>query len=441
MLAAAAVAWRTVATLRSLDDAALESQARLVARQLTTGPGGHPVLHLPEPLATAFSTSDGQSLYIVYDSDDAAAAASDPRAVDLVRPFLPVRPRTGYFRVPSSVMYPQGLLGTVRAVGTWRVVVAQGQEQNEVLVESLLRDFLLSALWLLLPIGSATVLIGVLTIRHGLRPLREASVAAGRVGPSSTDVRLPTAGLPAELTPLVGAMNLALARLERALTAQRRFVGSAAHALRTPLAVLAARIDALPAGAETDALRADVDRTTRLVGQMLTMARLEELPLDLSKPVNLHQVAVEAISNLAPLAIRRHVDLVLTEPPILPPVTGNHAAIVLALTNLLDNALAYAPPRSVVEVEVAASATLRVLDRGPGIPEPERRAIFERFQRGSGARPGGSGLGPTIVAEIATAHGGRAWVEPRDGGGAAFVLQFPGPLDRALSPSAATARR
>lgn len=424
MLAAAAVAWRTVATVRSLDDAALQSQARLVAGQLSAGSDGRPVLSQPEPLAAVFSASDGQSLFIVFDGQDVPIAMTDSRAVALVRPFLPSRPQAGYFRVPPSATYPDGLLGIVRPVGAWRVVVAQAQEQNEALVESLLRDFLLSALWLLLPIGGATVLIGVLTIRHGLRPLREASVAAGRVGPSHPGVRLPGTGLPEELMPLVGAVNQALARLEQALAAQRRFVGAAAHALRTPLAVLTARIDALPESAEAEALRADADRTTRLVGQMLTMARLEELPLDLSARVNLHRVAVEAISDLAPLAIGRRVELMLTEPPALLAVTGNHAVIVLALTNLLDNALTYAPPDSTVEVELAAPATIRVLDRGPGVMEAERSAIFGRFHRGQRAHPGGSGLGLAIVAEIAAAHGGAVRAEPREGGGAVFVLQL-----------------
>lgn len=423
VLAGGAVAWRTVATVRSLDDAALQSQARLVAGQLSPGPDGRPVLHMPGSLAAAFDTSDGQSLFIVYDASDAPAAASDPRADALVHPFLP--PRPGFFRVPRSATYPDGLLGVVvPAYGRWHVVVAQAQEQIEAMVDSLLREFLASALWLLLPIGAATVLIGVLTIRSGLRPLREVSAAAAQVGSHRPGLRLPAARLPGELLPLVGAMNDALARLERALDAQRRFMAAAAHALRTPLAVLTARIDALPDGADGAALRADVDRTTRLIGQLLTMARLEELPLDLTEPVDLHVVAVAAISDLAPLAIRRGVELALTEPPALPPITGNAAAIALALGNLLDNALAHAPAGTTVEVELAAPATLRVLDRGPGVAEADHVVIFARFRRGTHATPGGSGLGLAIVAEIAAAHGGRAWVEPRDGGGAAFVLRL-----------------
>jgi signal transduction histidine kinase len=424
-LAGASVAWRTVATIRSLDDAALQSQARLVAGQLSAGPDGRPILHLPGQLAEAFSGSDGQSLFIVYDRQDKPAAFSDPRAIDAVRPFLPPRPQTGFFRVPPG-SYTDGLLGVVIAAGEWRVVVAQAQEQNEALVESLVREYLATALWLLLPIGAATVLIGVLTIRTGLRPLREASAAAARVGSDRPGVRLPVAKLPGEVLPLVRATNAALDRLERSLDTQRRFFAAAAHALRTPLAVLTARTDALPEGNEAAALRADADRLSRLVGQLLTMARLDDLPLDLTGRVDLRQAALDAISDLAPLAIGRRVGLTLDAAPSPAIIAGNHAAIVLALTNLLDNALTYAPPGSAVDVEIDAPATVRVLDRGPGVPEAERMAVFERFRRAPGAHSGGSGLGLAIVAEIAASHGGRAWVEARPGGGATFVLDLAG---------------
>ena len=90
--------------------------------------------------------------------------------------------------------------------------------------------------------------------------------------------------MPGEVTPLVAAVNQALARLEAALGAQRRFVGDAAHTLRTPLAVLTARLDALPEGPETAALRRDADRMTRLIEQMLQMARLDGTPLDVTQP-------------------------------------------------------------------------------------------------------------------------------------------------------------
>jgi len=427
-LAAAAVAWRTIATIRSIDDAALQSQAQLVASQLAAGPDGRPTLQLPGTLAARFRESDDGSFFLVYGRSDHALIAWDANAAAAVGPFVPPPPATGLFRVPPSVDYPEGMLGAVIDAGPWRVVVAQTHEQSQALLDSVLHEFLFSTLWLLLPIGAMTVLIGVVTIVQGLRPLREASEAAACVGPDRPGVRLPEAGMPAEVQPLVAAVNEALARLEQAIDAQRRFFAEAAHALRTPLAVLTARIDELPTAPETAALRGDVNRVTRLVGQMLAMARLEDLPLDLTGTVDLHRVAVEVISDLAPLAIRRQVELMLTERERPPPIRGNAAAVALALTNLLDNALAYAPAGTAVEVELAAPATIRVSDRGPGVPAAERQAIFARYHRARGARPAGAGLGLAIVAEIASAHGGSVWVEERAGGGAEFTLDLGGML-------------
>ena len=424
LLAAGGVAWRTLATIHSLDDAALQSQAGLVADQIASDAGGRPVLRLPAELAMAFEQSDGESLFLVCDAANAPLFGSSAPAAAALAPFLPRPPATGFFRAPPSASYPNGLLGVLIARGPWRVAVAQAHEQQEALVESLLREFLLSALWLLVPIGAATVAIGVRTLRHGLRPLREASAAARRIGPAAPGVRLPAAALPLELAPLVGAVNMALERLERALDAQRRFAGEAAHALRTPLAVLTARIDALPAGAEHDALHGDADRLARLVAQMLAMSRLDGLPLDVSMPVDLRAVAAEAIAALAPLAVRRGVELELTGAESLTDVHGNAAALEMALANLIDNAIAHSPPGATVSVSLAAPADIRVGDRGPGVPAAERAAVFDRFHS---RRAGGAGLGLAIVAGVAAAHGGSAWVEPRDGGGAVFVLRL-GPI-------------
>jgi signal transduction histidine kinase len=434
VLTAGTVAWRTVSAIRSLDDVALQSQARLVAGGLVVAGDGGPVLHLPPALAAAFAGSDNGNLYLVFDRFGHAALASEVGAAALLAPYLPAGRQDGLFRVPPSEDFPAGLLAASLTVhlpgaappGRWRVVVAQAGEQQEVLLASLLREFLASALWVLLPLGALIVGVGVLTTRHGLRPLREASAAALAIGPHQPGGRLPERGLPGELVPLVGAMNGALARLERAIDAQRRFVAEAAHALRTPLAVLTARVDTLPADATAEALGADVDRLARLVAQLLTMARLEELPLDISGRVDLATVAVEAISARAPLAIRARVELVLHRADRPAIVAGNQDALVLALGNLIDNALTHAPPHSAVEVELRADPPgMLVLDRGPGVPEAERALIFQRFGRGRAAVPGGAGLGLAIVVRISAAHGGSVSVMPRDGGGASFALTFP----------------
>ena len=422
-LAAAAVAWRTIAAIRELDDTALQNQARAIAMHLGTGPDGALRLDLPPSLAAAFRASDGDNLYLICDRQNRPVAGSDLARADLILPFLPEPGTEGFFRVPPSDLHPSGMVGLLTDAEPWRIVVAQGREQSEVLVDSLVQEFMGSALWLLVPIGLITIAIAVFTIHRGLRPLRRTSAAAALVGPTRPGVRLPGARLPRELVPLVAAVNQALERLEKDLESQRRFVGEAAHALRTPLAVLTARLDALPEGPETTALRHDADRMSRLVGQMLRMARLEGLPLDVSQAADLHAVAVEAISALAPLGLRQEVELALSEGASHLQVRGNHAALVLALTNLIENALAHAPRGTTVEVEIAAPATIRVLDRGLGVPEAHRSTIFERFQRG-GERTEGAGLGLAIVAEIAAAHRGSVRLEDREGGGAVFVLDL-----------------
>lgn len=418
-LAGITVGWRAIVTAHALEDTTLQAQVAAVAAALRTTPDGTPQLDLSPALDVAFRASGGSSVYVIVDANGKPRLASDVQAGAIVAPYLP---HGGLFQVPPSDRYPAGLLGYVTNAGRWRVAVAQSREQAEAFAGSLLTEFLSTGLILLALIGATAVAIAMATVQRGLAPLRRASVAAARVEPAHPGVRLPEDGLPGEVAPLVSAVNQALARLEAALLAQRRFVGDAAHTLRTPLAVLTARLDALPDAPETSALRRDADRMTRLIDQMLQMARLDGTPLDVTRPVDLHAVAVEAISALAPLAMQRRIELALVEQPVR--ATGDHAALVIALTNLIENALNHAPPASLIEVAIEPPARLSVLDRGPGVPEAERELIFERFGRGRAAQASGPGLGLAIVAGIAAAHRGSVQAMGRDGGGSVFVLEL-----------------
>lgn len=420
VLAGALVTWRTVATIRSIDDAALQSQAELIAERLTTGADGEPILQLTPQIRAAFTEPDGDSSYLVIDAHGRVRLAS----ADFAEAVLPYLPAEGLFRVPPYAARRDGMVGAVLQSGPWRVAVLQGSEQSEALVSSVLRDLLASAAWLLAPLTLGTVAIGIVTTRRGLAPVRALSDAAARIGPADSGARLPVAGLPGEVAPLVAATNGALARLDRALDAQRRFVAEAAHALRTPLAILTARTDLLPPGPARVTLAADIERMSRLVGQMLTMSRLDELPLDLTANVDLAEVAAEAVSERAPLAVSRGIRLALQRPNGTLLRAGDHAALVLALGNLIDNALAYAPADSEVEVR-AEERGLSVADRGPGVPPDMLEAIFTRFTRLTNAPPGGAGLGLSIVARVAAAHGGSAMAAMRPGGGAVFRLDLP----------------
>jgi two-component system, OmpR family, sensor histidine kinase TctE len=416
-LAGAAVAWRALATVNSLEDQALQAQARDIQRNLTVASDGTAKLSLPPDLEAAYRYSAGADLYLVLDQSGHVVAASSSEASTILEPFLRDM-STGFFRSA-----PAGYYGFSTYADGIRVAVAQDGHHRDVLRDSLRDEFSVGALWLLVSIGCAAVLVGVLTIRSGLRPLSSASIAATEISPERPAGRVPLTGMPREIRPLVAAVNSALDRLARGLDVQRRFTADAAHELRTPLSVLTARLDAL-AGGDINAMRRDVDRMNRLVEQLLKMARLESLPLDVAQLVDLNDVVIEAISLLAPLAIREGKELVRVEvaKPVM--VHGNRPALVTALVNLIENALPHAPAGSAIEVELASDGRIQVLDRGPGVPESELEAIFRRFHRGRTHGTAGAGLGLSIVAEIAAAHGGSVSAASRPGGGAAFYLNI-----------------
>jgi signal transduction histidine kinase len=421
LLASGLVALWTIATLRDLDDQALQQQVRLVARSLEAGQGKDAPVTVPDAVAAPFRSSDGDNLFLVFSPDRKLLAASDAVEAEQATPFLPRPFQDGFFRVPLIPGHRHGVVGFAMATaGRW-VIVLQGREQTEVLVDSLMARFLIGAIWLLLPIGAVTVLVSLGTLRRGLRPLLQASAAAATVGPGRPGIRLPMAGLPREVSPLVETVNAALTRLEKTIETQRKFMAEAAHGLRTPLAVLTARLDGLEDAEAAEALRRDADRMARLVGQLLGMARLESLPLDVTQAVDLRLAAAEGIADLAPLGLSDGVELALLGDESVP-VTGNHAALVLAVTNLIENAISYSPPGSLVEIVVARPGTITVLDRGPGVAPEYRTRILERFVRGPNARDGGAGLGLAIVTQITAAHRGTVFVDARHGGGAAFSL-------------------
>ena len=133
----------------------------------------------------------------------------------------------------------------------------------------------------------------------------------------------------------------------------------------------------------------------------------------------------------APLALKSGKDIALSDRAPGVAVLGEHAALVIVLINLIENAVAHTAPGTTVQVELSAPATLRVLDRGPGVPQAQREAIFSRFHRAAGASAGGAGLGLAIVAAIVAMHGAEIGVEDRSGGGAAFRITFPRHVPRA----------
>jgi signal transduction histidine kinase len=247
---------------------------------------------------------------------------------------------------------------------------------------------------------------------------------AARIGPASTDIRLPTAGLPRELAPLIAAVNQALDRLEQGFRAQRDFTADAAHELRTPLTVLKTHVDLMGDKQVAAMLRQDIDTMGRLVEQMLDIAEADSLVVAAGERADLRAVCADVAAYLAPLALRRDREIAVTGASDPVWVRGNNEALFHAVANLADNALRHTPKDTTVELEVGADGVVRVLDEGPGVPETERSLVFRRFWRRDRRGNASTGLGLAIVSRIAEAHGGRVAVDDRPPRGAAFVLDL-----------------
>lgn len=276
------------------------------------------------------------------------------------------------------------------------------------------------------------VLVVWLAVRSGLRPLDRAAAAVARREPG--DFSPLGIAAPSELQPLVDALDNLLVRLGDAFARERRFTADAAHELRTPLAAIKAQAQVALAATQDGERRhavaqvaAGADRATRLIEQLLLLARAEaaDQPAEI-EVCDLAVVAAEIVAAHADMAARKGVDLGLTPAAALT-LRVNRVLIDAALRNLVDNAVRYTPRGGRIDVSLVAEgpwAELRVDDAGPGIPDSQRGRVLERFARGETDEPG-SGLGLSIVKRIAALHGGDLALEPSPLGGLQARLRLP----------------
>jgi two-component system sensor histidine kinase TctE len=244
-------------------------------------------------------------------------------------------------------------------------------------------------------------------------------------------------GMPAEVQPLIHAINDLMARLSTVLDMQNRFIADAAHQLRTPLAGLKAQIDlALRQNDPETALHTlrnlhvSTERMTRLVNQLLALARNEPMAegaLHWTR-LDLVQLASQITTEWVPRALARHIDLGFDAPPISVFMQGDSARLKDLLDNLIDNAVRYTQPGGQITVTVSSRqghAQLSVTDNGPGIPPEQRERVFERFYSVLGHGAEGSGLGLAIVAEIARTHAAEVHIDSGpDGIGTRVSVKF-----------------
>jgi two-component system OmpR family sensor kinase len=289
-----------------------------------------------------------------------------------------------------------------------------------------------------------TALLAWVIIEVGLRPLRRMGAVAGEIAAGDLSRRVEPATSKTEIGRLGIALNAMLSQIEEAFGQSkaserrlRRFIADASHELRTPLTSIRGYSEMLRRGAEESPTDSDLARRrieeesvrmSTLVDDMLLIARLDQgRPLD-TKPVDLRQIASDAVADAGVVAPQRQITLSASGPAM---VLGDDTRLRQVVGNLVRNAVVHTPSKTPIEVAVSTEdglARLSVVDHGPGLRPEDRARIFEPFYRADTSRSrdsGGAGLGLSIVTAVVAAHGGSVQVRETSGGGATFEVELP----------------
>jgi len=402
-------------------DHALEDTVTVLTQQVREVAGVIP--RLPGPARDILRADDVDNIYYQISAPSGSYVDGDR---DLPPP--PKQdPELQEFRSGEVIFRNANLHGTpIRIAHTWvnleedkaqpprwaLVQVGETLDKRAKLANEIIKGVILPQ-FIILPIVLALVWFA---LSRGLLPLRELQERI-RARPSDDLSPIPPRQVPEEITPLVKSLNEMLERLKLSIDSQKRFIADAAHQMKTPLAGM--RTQSELALRQTD--EAEVHRSleqlakssqaaTRLVNQLLALARAENQPQagTTMEPLELGEVARNTVHDWVQASFNYGIDLGYEPPPEDVPISGNPMMLREMLSNLIDNALRYTPRGSAVTVRVRRTgrhALLEVEDNGPGIPAAERGHVFERFYRILGSNTEGSGLGLPIVREVAQQHG------------------------------------
>jgi len=283
-----------------------------------------------------------------------------------------------------------------------------------------------------------------LVVRLGLRPLDRMATTAHEIVAGRLSQRVSPATTRTEVGRLGLALNAMLARLEQAFAQReasedrlRRFLADASHELRTPLASIRGYAELHRLGGAQDAevtetsmrrIEEEAQRMGVLVEDLLTLARMDEVRDPVRLPVDVGELARNAVIDARAVAPDRTISLHTNGAA---PVTGDPHQLHQVVANLMRNALVHTPGGTPVDVAVDSEdgdVVLEVRDHGPGLPDIPTQQLFERFWRAEGGRErgkGGAGLGLAIVGRVVAAHGGRVEAVDAPDGGARFVVRLP----------------
>ena len=347
--------------------------------------------------------------------------------------------------VPLPAQIQLGLTTEPTTRGDWRIFAAYVDDYLLEVAQPMRVRRALAAEVALRTVAPLLILLPILgamlwwIVGRGLAPLRRVAGEVAARRPEALE-QLSEAGLPQEVAPLVASLNRLLVDLAMARDAQRAFIADAAHELRTPLTALQLQLqvveradDPQTRAVALQALRDGLLRASRLVQQLLALARAEPDVVASAVPpppptapmagtktaVDLDALAREAVALHAQLAHDRGIDLGIGATSSSAVIEGDRDALFTLLGNLIDNALRYAASGGRVDVTVSrelGGIVLSVRDDGPGIAASERERVFDRFHRGTAARSAGdtrgSGLGLAIVKRIADRHGADVVLAP-----------------------------
>lgn len=409
------------------------------------GPRGIMRVPLPDDLATLRTSS---TFLIITDKNGDILARSNnmsgfegllnPDGLESEPSFALVSPEDTPVRVLSQPIYinndpSQPLLGYLqvgRLINTY-------ESFNRLLVIALLVGF---------AAATASLFLAVWLTPSLFRPLDDIAKTANRISRADDlSLRVPYSDRTDEIGVLARALNQLLERLDRQFQTQQRLLADVSHELRTPLTAIRGNVDLMDRMGEGDpvsleGIRLEVDRMTRLVGDLTLLARADAGGMSLEKKqIELDNLLFEVYRQFS--VIEKPVDVSITAVDQLS-VLGDQDRLKQLFINLIDNAIKYTPEGGEVSLSLAKVdgwAQFEVKDTGMGIPAEDLPYIFDRFYRVDKARArtkGGSGLGLSIVKWVAKAHGGDILVESELGVGTTFTLKLPAlmPMKTAVSP-------
>ncbi len=427
-------------------DRQLIASCRMIAEQIEFGDGSISATIPPSALELFASDSHDEVAYAVVGPGNHLIAGypglnGPPKTPpDFGYGFFQTMFRTEAMRaiiLRQPVVTPSGSLSVTVMVGETL------KARNEMVRALWLRGFVEQAVLVLA--AALSIWIGINREMRPLLRLRQAVLdrPAGRFEPFDTQ------SVQMEIRPLVAALNDHMEQLKRQLMRQRRFLDSAAHQLRTPLAIMKTQVGYArrrrqnsEIGAALKEVDGNLTAMARLTNQLLTLGRVEHDQAVLhTEIVNLSEAVQEVVAEAAPHALNNGVELVFECDGVCV-VVATATLVREMVSNLIDNAIKYSGAGTVATVSVHRSektAVVSIEDNGVGVGDDDRARLFERFGRGRNARSGGSGLGLSIVAEIAEMFGGSAEI-PAPHGGRGFCVVVSLPLAETIPQPAQSSR-